>query len=577
MNSQDLKTMILTGLSLAFATIPEELPIIITMVLGLGAYTLSKDRLLIKKLKAAEALGNASVIVTDKTGTITENKMLIAGIFPSDKEKEILASALSAATDVSSTPIDKAVSRKAADYGLTTGDGRIIRERSFGDGRKTKSILRERDGKFMLYVTGAPEEILEIALGDKSAAEKTLATEADKGRRLIAVAVKAVAATDRDKPFAELEKGVTVTGLISFEDPARKGVDETIQKASRAGIRTIMVTGDHPRTAAYIAGIVGIPNEKVLTGENLDMLSEEGLQKMVRSVSVYARTTPEHKYRIVSALQKNGKVVAVTGDGVNDTLALKEADIGIAMGIRGTDAAKEAADIVLADDNFVTIGKGIFEGRKFYDNLRKGVKYYLSVKTALVLIFLMPILLNMPFLLAPIQIIVLELFMDLAASSAFVAEPAEKTIYTRPPRKPGEKFIDRMLLTEIFISGISLFAAIALSYYYASTQNASLALMQTYAFTAWIIGHMLLAFISRSETDPLYKLGLFSNKVMNYWALIVIVFVALVMGVPQVGAQLRVTPLDPMHIAVIAGICLVAICWQEAAKTITYNMKKVRQ
>ena len=568
LQGKDLQEMMLTGLSLAFATIPEEMPIIITMVLGLGAYRLSKERLLIKKLKAAEALGNASVIVTDKTGTITENRMEIAAIMPSGKEKEVLRTAFSAVTGISTSPMDEAIAKKSQELGVKVGENRIIRERTFGDGRKTKAVLRETDGKLRLFMTGAPEEILSLVQGSKNESEKYLLTEAEKGRRVIAVAEKTVSEKDRYAPFAEIEGGMSLTGLISFEDPARPGVDETIRRAQGAGIRTIMVTGDHPKTASYIACSVGIPCEKVLTGEDLDMLSDEGLQKTVKEISLYARTTPEHKYRIVKALQKNGEVVAVTGDGVNDTLALKEADIGIAMGVRGTDAAKEAADIVLADDNFVTIGRGIFEGRKFYDNLRKGVKYYLSAKTALVLVFLLPILLGTAFLMAPIQIIVLELFMDLAASSAFVAEPAEKTIYSRPPRNAKEEFIDKKMLTQIFMSGFSLFAAIALSYYYASTQNLSLQETQTYAFTAWIVGHVILAFISRSETDPLYRLGFFSNKVMNYWAIVVIIFLALAMNTQVVAQQLKLVQLGIGQTAVITAICLLTITWQEIAKVI---------
>lgn len=573
LRGQDLKEMILTGLSLAFATIPEELPIIITMVLGLGAYTLSRRHLLIKKLKAAEALGNTTVIVTDKTGTITENRMAIVAVYPEEKKREVLETAYLAITGISATPMDKAVAEKAEELGLEERKG-ILRERSFGDGRKTRSILREAGEVLMLYMSGAPEEVASYVTDGKMLIEKQVALEAEKGRRVIAVACKKISPSYRDAPFAELEKDLTFTGLISFEDPARKGVKETILAARTAGIRTIMVTGDHPRTAEYIASDVGIYAGKILTGIELDRLSDAELQETVKEVSVYARTTPENKYRIVKALQKNGEIVAVTGDGVNDTLALKEADIGIAMGLRGTDAAKEAADIVLADDNYVTIEGGIFEGRKFYDNLKKGVKYYLSVKTALVLVFLLPVLLGTPFLFAPIQIIILELFMDLAASSAFVAEPAEKTIYTRPPRNPKENLINKKTLTGILISGASLFAAVWIAYYYASSQNLPLIQIQTYAFTAWITGHLILAYVSRSETDPLYKLGFFSNRIMNYWAALVVIFLAILMYVPVAGTQLRVTQIPIKEIATITLVAFAALFWQEIVKTIKYLKSK---
>ncbi len=573
LRGQDLKEMVLTGLSLAFATIPEELPIIITMVLGLGAYTLSRRHLRIKKLKAAEALGNTTVIVTDKTGTITENRMGIVAVYPEEKRKEVLETAYLAITGISVTPMDRAVAEKAEELSLPRGNG-ILRERNFGDGRKTKSILRESGEVLMLYMSGAPEEVSSYVADGKGIIEKQVALETEKGRRVIAVACKKVSPSRENAPFAELEKDLLFTGLISFEDPARKGVKDTILAAKNAGIRTIMVTGDHPRTAAYIADDVGIYAGKILTGVELDKMSDAELQKTVGEVSVYARTTPENKYRIVKALQKNGEIVAVTGDGVNDTLALKEADIGIAMGQRGTDAAKEAADIVLADDNYVTIEGGIFEGRKFYDNLKKGVKYYLSVKTALVLVFLLPILLGTPFLFAPIQIIMLELFMDLAASSAFVAEPAEKTIYSRPPRNPKESLINKKTLQGILISGASLFAAVWIAYYYASTQNLPLVQIQTYAFTAWITGHLILAYVSRSETDPLYKLGFFSNRIMNYWAVLVILFLAILMYVPVAGTQLRVTQIPIKEIATITMFSFIALFWQEILKTIKYLKSK---
>ena len=405
LRGQDIRVMVLTGLSLAFATIPEELPIIITMVLGLGAYKLSKKRLLIKKLKVAEAFGNASIIVTDKTGTITENRMSIVAYYPENKEQLMLA-ACSALSGIPSSPLDTAVLESASKLGLSPG-GRIVRERVFSDDRKSRSVIRQTEGGYELFMSGAPEEVLELVGTAPAPVELELEKETAKGRRVIAIARRMVDVRDVDRPFSELERDLVFVGLISFEDPPRAGVMDTVAAAKNAGVRTIMVTGDHPKTAAFIASEVDIAADDVLLGHQLDDISEDELQRVVKSTSVFARTSPEHKYRIVKALQKNGEVVAVTGDGVNDTLALKEADIGIAMGVRGTDAAKEAADIVVADDNFVTIGSGLFEGRIFFDNLRKGVRYYLSVKTALVLVFLLPILIGIPFFFAPIQIIVL--------------------------------------------------------------------------------------------------------------------------------------------------------------------------
>jgi Ca2+-transporting ATPase len=571
LRGQDFQQMVLTALALAFATIPEELPIIITMILGLGAYRLSRRKFLVKKLKAAEVLGDATVILTDKTGTITENRMQVANVFPTDQELEIMKTAIGALTVISLSPLDKAILERAKKLKVKSSFGRVLRERSFGDSRKTKTLMREARDNLELFITGAPEEILSLAKVDKKKFEEELTNETAKGRRVIAVARKTIRRVEKDLPFSDLEKDFSSAGLISFEDPPRKGVNETIEMARHAGVRVIMVTGDHPLTALSVAKTVGIPSDKVLTGDDLNKMSDEKLRKAVKEVSVFARTTPEHKYRLVKALRKNKEVVAVTGDGVNDIIALKGADIGIAMGVKGTDAAKEAADVVLADDNFVTIGQGIFEGRKFYDNLRKGVRYYLSVKVALILLFAFPVIFNTPFPFAPIQIILLELFMDLAASAGFVSEPPEKNIYDRPPRNSRERFMSGRMIRGIAVSGVSLFAAVGITYLYASWQNLSLIQTQTLAFTAWIIGHIMLALVSRSEKEPIYKLGFFSNRAMIVWAVAALGTLAIIIAIPAVSVYFRLTSLTLTQIAVAVLVPFATIFLQEGKKLISFR------
>ncbi|MGB8957671.1 MAG: HAD-IC family P-type ATPase [Candidatus Aminicenantales bacterium] len=563
---QNLKEMILTGLALAFATIPEEGPIIITMILGLGAYKLSKNNFLIKKIKATEVLGNATVILTDKTGTLTENEMSVVAAYPPGREKDVLSSASSALSEISMFATDKAVADKARELGVPAARGQIVKERGFGDGRKTKTVLRREDGGLKLFMSGSPEELFKLSGGDTSAWEAELAKETGLGRRVIAVAAKSVPAAAIGEDFAALEQGVTLVGLMALEDLPRQGVEETLNIARKAGVRTIMVTGDHPLTALTIARKVGISADKVVSGSELDALSDEDLKKTVRDVSVFARATPEHKYRLLRALQANGEIVAVTGDGVNDTLALKGANIGIAMGIKGTDAAKEAADVVLADDNYNTIARAIFEGRKFFDNLRKGFGYYLSVKTALVLVFMLPVVIGVPFPFSPVQIILLELFMDLAASSGFVAEPAEKTIYRRPPRDPKEKFINAGMLRNIAVSGLSLFAAVMIPYGYALSKGWPHVTAQTIAFSAWIIGHILLAFVSRSEKEPLYSLGVFSNKAIDLWAVCAFAFLLLVTRVPALSTPLKLQPIPLAQLGLIFLTAFVVIFWREIPK-----------
>ena len=569
LRGQNLYQMFLTGLALAFATIPEELPIIITMVLGLGAYQLSRKGFLVKRIKAAEVLGDATVILTDKTGTITENKMRVVSVFPDEREGDVLAAALGALPEFPTSATDLATLERAQTAPALT-IGSLVRERSFDSERKTRATIRVSDGNARLFVSGAPEEVFALAKDAPISFEEVLRSEAAKGRRAIAVAEKILPTAARDLPFSELENQMALVGLLFLEDPPRKEVKETIERARSAGIRTIMVTGDHPLTAHFVAQSVGIDGSTMLTGDELDHLSDPELQEAVKTVAAFARTTPEHKYRLVTALQRSGEIVAVTGDGINDTLALKGADIGIAMGIKGTDAAKEAADIVLSNDNFVLIGRGVFEGRKFFENLRKGVKFYLSVKAALILIFLLPVLAGIAFPLAPIQIIILELFMDLGASAAFVAEPAEALIYSERPRRLKERFIDSAMLKGIAASGLSLFAGVTISYFYALWQGLPLVQAQTFAFSAWIFTLMMLAFVSRSEKDPLYHLGIFANRAMDVWALVAVAFLFVAIGTPELSAYFKLSSVTIVQLATVLAISFVCASWQEWMKVLRF-------
>jgi Ca2+-transporting ATPase len=572
LQGRDIKVMVLTGLSLSFATIPEELPIIITMVLGLGAFTLSKNKFLVKRIKAAETLGNATVIVSDKTGTITENQMKIASLYPGN-EREIIEKAFCSISQYALSPIEQVIRNKAEELKIEKACPEALRQRDFGNGRKTKSIIRKNQNECELFAVGAPEEIFMSCLGITADIREELVRQTSKGRRVIAVAYKKIARDKMGLDMVELEKDMDFVGLVSLEDPPKNGVKETILKAAGSGIRTIMVTGDHPSTARYIAREVGISSggDTVLSGEDINNLSDEELQETVKVVSVFARATPEHKYRIVKALQKNGEVVAVTGDGINDALALKTADIGIAMGIRGTDVAKEAAEVVLSDDNFITITQGIYEGRKFFDNLQKGIKYYLSVKVALILIFLFPVFLGIPMPLAPIQIILLELFMDLAASAGFVAEPAEKNIYSRPPRNPRENIFNSRVIADIFIKGAILFIAVTSAYFYARYQNSGIVYAQTFAFSAWIFGHIILAFISRSDKESVFSLGIFRNKIIDLWAASAIGFLVLGIYVPGLKERINLVSISLRQLIFIAATASLIIGTLELKKMFTLN------
>jgi P-type Ca2+ transporter type 2C len=541
LRGQDWKLMILTGLALAFAVIPEELPIVITMVLGLGSFNLSKQNLLIKKLRATESLANTTVIVTDKTGTITEGKMKIASTYPENQPDVIYRAAL-CISEFAQSPLDLEIVQRAR----ASSSGpmpEIVRERVLGGGRKAKCMLRKDNGVYELCKSGAPEEIFAACHDVPQAARDELERQTHSGRRVIGVAFKQITAESIHQDFDRLEQEMDFVGLISFEDGPRAGVKETIARAKLAGIRTIMVTGDHPATAASIAEQSGIPTETVITGAEIDALSDVDLRTRVGDCSVFARTTPEQKYRIVKALQENHEVVAVTGDGINDVLALKGADIGIGMGKRGTDVARDTADIVLADDNYNTITQGIFEGRALFDNLQKGMRYYLCIKLALILIFLVPVILNVPMPFSPIQIIILELFMDLAASAGFTAEPKEKDIYVRKPRDPQQPIFNTQVLIDLGIKSLILFAVVTAVFLYTYYTTHDLVTSQTLAFTAWIIGHIVMAYVSRSDTQSVVSIGPFTNPVINLWALTAIAFLLVGIYVPYVNKLVHLTSL----------------------------------
>ncbi len=597
LRGQPLQTMILTGLSLSFAVIPEELPIIITMVLAVGTYALSRRGALVKHLRASETLGSVTVIATDKTGTITESVMKLGHIYSQGQlvepkgeasERGILEMGVLATrgqTTLASerfrgfNPMGAAIVDLASKSGVSMDDlakRGLINEFSFDTRTKTASYVYKEGDKLRVYTSGAPEAVLamssKILKGGRAIAltksvrgqvNEAIERIAQMGERALAVAYSDIKDEAVDKaPEGEL----VLAGILSFIDPPRKEVADVVKMCKEAGIRVVMLTGDHPETAKAIATQVGIDAQMVLTGPEITNMSDVELGKAVKTTSVFSRITPEHKLRIVRLLKGAGEVVAVTGDGVNDAPALKEAAIGIAMGVRGTDAAKEAADIVLTDDNFVSIGSAVREGRKIFDNLRKGVKYYLAVKVALVLIFVLPIILNVPLPFAPIQIILLEMFMDLAASSGFVAEGFESDLMTRPPRDPSAKFLDRGTLTGIFASAISLFVAVSFCYLTAYYRSGDLVYAQTVAFSAWIISHIMLAFVRRSEKEPLLKRGLFSNRVMVLWAISAVALLLAVIYVPFLQGLVKVTALGRFDWATVIGASFLATIWIEAAK-----------
>jgi P-type Ca2+ transporter type 2C len=454
-------------------------------------------------------------------------------------------------------------------------------EASFDDKRKLASYVYQYGKSTIVMTSGAPEKLMANSARILLKGEEKPLTDADRqaafafwgkmamaGERLLAFGYRRLP-SDSSFEREKLEQDIVFVGAVGFIDPPRKEVKDAIANCQKAGIKVVMITGDHPYTAKAIAAQVGINSSKVLTGDQLAGMSDADLKQALKSTFVFARVTPEDKLRLVRLMKENGEVVAVTGDGINDAPALKEAHIGIAMGIRGTDVAKETADMILTDDNFATIETAVREGRKLFGNLRKGVRYYLACKVALVSIFLLPIILGLPLPFAPIQIIVLELFMDLAASATFVAEPAETGIMNRPPNNPKEKFMNRNMLKGIVLGAVSLFAAVSAVYLFTWYQNpADLSHAQTAAFATWMVGHILLALNFRSEKEPLSKLGLRSNKIMLFWALAALVTLFAGVYLPFIAVPLKITSLTFTDWALILIVSVAATFWIEVMKII---------
>ena len=595
-----LEQMILTGLALAFAVIPEELPIIITMVLGVGAYALSRKNALVKRLRAAETLGSVTVIATDKTGTITENKMRLEQLYFDGKtvqtqkfkenEFEALKTALLASDAIRDLSVNPVLANPMAQAILeqlrqTAIDARTLKkewvlkdELSFDNKRKLASYVYQYGSSLVVLSSGAPENLLaksskillqgeEVKISDAFRQEVTnnINEMAQSGERLLAFGYRKLP-TDSKLEEESVEQNLVFVGIVGFIDPPRKEVKGAIQSCQEAGIKVVMITGDHPETARAIAAQVGINTDRVLTGNAISKMKDEELTRSLKDTFVFARVTPEDKLRLVRLIRESGEMVAVTGDGINDAPALKEAHIGVAMGVRGTDVARETADMVLTDDNFATIETAVKEGRKIFGNLRKGVRYYLACKVALVASFLLPIALGVPLPFAPIQIIVLELFMDLAASATFVAEPEESGIMTKPPVDPKERFMNRSMLNGISIGAVSLFTAVTANFLIVWFLTQDLIQAQTIAFATWMLGHILLALNFRSEKEPLVKLGFFSNKVMVLWAVLATATLVLGTNLPLVHDALKITYLSLPEWALVIGVSFAATFWMELRK-----------
>jgi len=558
LRGQPIKEMILTGMTLAFATIPEEMPIIITMVLALGALGLARRNALVKRLRAAEALGAITVLCTDKTGTLTQNRMTVAARVPNrGVAEDLLVRVAALATEAESNDSTDTAIRRAGEPRVP--EWPLLRVFPFNQETRAVTLVYQSPEGVIAATKGALESLL--AMAGSGADTDDLRSQADalaaQGMRVLAVGQKQVPGAEGLSP-TEATSGLTILGLIGLHDPPRVEVADAVREARGAGLRIVMITGDNPTTAAAIARAVGLPDTPMVTGAELSAFNDAQWADAARSAAIFARVLPEHKLRLIQLLQADGQVVAMTGDGVNDAPALKAADVGVAMGIGGTDVAREAGSMVLTDNNFATLVAAVREGRRLYDNLRKGVRYYLAIKVALIAATLASVLVGLPVLFAPIQIIVMELFMDVNAALGFAVEPAEPGIMQRPPRDPHAPVLDRRLIRGILTGGLTLFVVVLAAYLRVLYVSGGMDIVraQTVAFLTWLLGHAVLALVMRSEHATVSLRHLFANRVINVWTGAVIVAMVLVTTVPSIQRVLKTVPITSMDWIWVVGLAL---------------------
>ena len=577
--------MFLTAVSLAVAAIPEALPAVVTISLALGASKMVKQNALIRRLPAVEALGSVTYICSDKTGTLTQNRMSVEEFWlegrhlkhpePKDLQGETarrMLSALALNNDASApeggtqfgdpTEIALLVAARRAGYDKPALEAQTPRvaELPFDSDRKLMTTLHGEGQGIVAYTKGAPEKLLErctLALADGrtgplAAAEIAAMAErmAAEGLRVIGVAYRNWDAVPGALASESLEQGLVFVGLVAMIDPPRPEVAEAVRLCKTAGITPVMVTGDHPATARAIATRLGILSEggKVVTGQQMSRLAPGEFERDVKDVRVYARVDPAQKIMIVAGLQAKGEFVAMTGDGVNDAPAIKRAEIGVAMGKIGTDVSREASSMVLLDDNFATIVSAVREGRRIYDNIRKFIRYVMAGNIGEIVAILMAPFLGMPIPLLPIQILWVNLVTDGLPGLALAMEPEERTIMRRAPRPPDESVFARgmgwqVLWTGIMIGGITL----AVQWWAMSIGSPN---WQTMAFTSLTMCQMFVVLAIRSDREGLHTIGVFSNWHLAGAVFLTFLLQLAVIYIPALNPIFKTTPLTAQELAI---------------------------
>lgn len=608
---RDLLEMFMTSISLAVAAIPEGLPAIVAIVLALGVQRMIKENAIIRKLASVETLGSVNIICSDKTGTLTINKMTVKKYYVNgqiynlesidikNKETKLLTHGMILCNDATSKdgvqtgdPTEVALIDVGNKINIFKDDlnkeFKRVNEIPFDSDRKLMTTVNSYENKYYVFTKGAIDSILKISskiltngeIKEFTNKEKSETLDAsnlmsDDALRVLALAYKPI--DNEHVPIDELENNLIFVGLMGMIDPPREEVKGSIELSKKAGIRTIMITGDHKNTAVAIAKELGIVEDisEAMSGSEIDSYSEEEFTKVVNNFKVFARVSPEHKVKIVKAFKSYGNIVSMTGDGVNDAPSLKAADIGVAMGITGTDVAKGAADMVLTDDNFTTIVKAVEEGRNIFNNIKKSIIFLLSCNLGEIVALFFAILLNWPAPLLPIHILWVNLITDSFPALSLGVDPGDKGVMDLPPRNPKESLFSGrtgilLILNGILIGGTTLFAFVLGEYLYPD----SLRHAQTMAFVVLSVSQLFYSLAMRNETKSLFQVGIFKNKWLIGSLLLGIALQFAIITIPFTADIFKVYSLGFKDWGIVLLISLIPFVINEIVKIFFRNNNK---
>jgi Ca2+-transporting ATPase len=591
------KQGLLAGIAMAMATLPEEFPVVLTVFLALGAWRISKSNVLTRRMPAVETLGAATVLCVDKTGTLTQNRMTLrklacgsstldlaalGGDLP-EEHRGVVESAILASKQDPFDPMERAL-HKAGDH-LVKDTGRLHPDWSLAkEYPLTPELLAVAHAwttgngdEVVVAAKGAPEAIADLChltADDRDGLTREVAALASEGLRVLGVARGK--ARLGNLPEAQRDLPLSLVGLIGFEDPLRPSVPAAVAECRTAGVRVVMITGDYPATAQSIARQAGLENcEALISGPELDRMSDADLACRIKTVRIFARVVPEQKLRIVDALKASGEIVAMTGDGVNDAPALKSAHIGIAMGGRGTDVARESAALVLIDDDFSSIVAAIRLGRRIFDNIKKAIAFILAVHVPIAGLSMLPVFFaDWPLLLLPVHIVFLELIIDPSCSLVFEAEDAEADVMSRPPRRPDERLFSLSTIGIAVLQGLSVLAACLAVFLLARSSHGPEA-ARALTFSTLVVAFVVVILVNRSWTKSALAMLRVPNAALRWVLLGTCAMLAVALLIPRARGLFHFAPLHPPDLVLSLGAGLVCVLWFEVLKLRHRSERKV--